>query len=191
MTEILQADELMHFGVKGMKWGVRKKYGYSKEYQARKDAKANLRSAKKTGTQQDIRKARNEYKKAKRTYKQSIDNKQLKATARQSLADQTLFGGVGNRAGKLSAKYNMSIDDAVKKAQRERNVSMAVQLGAGLTAMYGGLIKNMAYSSILKAAKNAQAKRAAQAAAEAITKIGSKPIIDVAGTVLSETRRRF
>ncbi len=32
MSSVLNADELMHFGVKGMKWGVRRKSKHSSDY---------------------------------------------------------------------------------------------------------------------------------------------------------------
>lgn len=85
MNQVLQADELQHYGIKGMKWGHRKKYisDVSKRLTIAKRARAKGL----VSTNRETRKAsKTEYKAAKKAYKDTYNkNLQLAKESRSTV----------------------------------------------------------------------------------------------------------
>ena len=124
-----QGTELAHYGVKGMKWGVRKKYegkggSYTKrgvdkfntKLDAYEKAKANLKNAKASGSKVDKKAANVEVKNTKRSL-----NKQYKQLKLDKRAD----------AGKNLYKQGHTIDEIT---QRSYVRSVLIMLGSAATS---------------------------------------------------------
>lgn len=109
------STELMHYGVKGMKWGIRKARQKSRELD---DKKAAYTRAMKDDTKsyQEARSAKRTYKAAKKEWRQNAPTKaKLERGAAQTVkalakvgsmyaTDQIFFGGIGTRVVKEAIK---------------------------------------------------------------------------------------
>ena len=183
-------DELMHFGVKGMKWGVRryqnadgsltpagkKKYGdtdYSRAKLTYKSAKKdynksfnkayNYSSAhpigqftnKKKKAESDRRwddaydkldkldTAKAQYKQAKKERRANINKTHREINDRASFGDKLVYNDATRRkAAKYVVDKNMSVDDAVKKANKDALRNTAIFIGAYSAIAVATIYKN-------------------------------------------------
>ena len=153
-------NELMHYGVPGMKWGVRKDRRYTdkeiSEYRKRKIAEAPTKSESPRGAnkgwyknapksvlirqmqREESEASKNEYKKAKKQYNAAKKERKnaIKETTK-SLNKSASFGEkitYNNATRRKAAKYivdnNMSIEQAKAKAEGDAWRNTAIMLGA-------------------------------------------------------------
>jgi hypothetical protein len=160
---VYNSTELMHYGVKGMKWGVRKKLPTSDIRKAYDTAKKEKRVANRVYSRAFNRTASNPlnsvtkkgdkrwddvvdkanaanradqaYAQAKRARKEALKSttKQLRKEA--TLADRLVYNdATRKKAAKYVVDNNMSVADATKKAQGDAWRNTAI-----FVAAYGGL----------------------------------------------------
>lgn len=166
---------LMHYGVPGMKWGVRKKY-YNKDGSLntsgkQKQIKDTYRAEKKDAT------SRAEKKIAKRKYQQAIDRTYNKGYGKsQRLNDMGQIGKGG--VNRINDKMN-----AGKSYQRAQAEEYAKAMAKGMTITAGLMaapkIANMALSSAKKYANT----KAIQRANAGLARIGTFQYEKVAGDI--------
>lgn len=175
ITEDDPRSALMHYGVLGMKWGVRKKY-YNKDGSLntsgkQKQIKDAYRAEKKAAT------SRAEKKDAKRKYQQSIDqtyNKGYGKSQRSYDMSQIGKGGVNRINDKMNAgkSYRRARTEEYAKTTAE-----GMAIAAGLMA--APKIANMALSSAKKYANT----KAIQRANAGLARIGTFQYEKVAGDI--------
>lgn len=120
-------DYLMHYGVRGMKWGVRKKYYNSDGSLTRY---GTLRSKRKSGEMSGA-----DYRKAKRKYKADVRNQFSKIDRSTSLGQKLLWGrSVRKKAAENMVNKGMSREDAEKAAKRSALKSAVIGSAAYLGA---------------------------------------------------------
>lgn len=113
--------ELYHAGVKGMKWGVRKK----------RDVMLSKKEAYKTSKSDSDKAA---YKEAKKDYKRTR-RQALRATTKEvrknsTVAERLAFNNATRRrAAKFIVDHDMPMDQAVRKANNEAVRNMLISFG--------------------------------------------------------------
>ena len=128
----MNKDELMHYGVPGMRWGHRKALPISSQ-RARYDAvkqqyKADKKTYRKNSTQ--LNKSKSAMKKAKKDRKQSMKSAYYDIKKSESIKEKLIYGGSSrHKAAKYVVDNNMSISDAKKKANKEAIRNSAIILG--------------------------------------------------------------
>ena len=128
----MNKDELMHYGVPGMRWGHRKALPISSQ-RARYDAakqryKADKKVYRKNSTQ--LNKSKSAMKKAKKDRKQSMKSAYYDIKKSESIKEKLIYGGSSRqKAAKYVVDNNMSISDAKKKANKEAIRNSAIILG--------------------------------------------------------------
>lgn len=161
------SDSLMHYGVPGMKWGVRKKYPASDTRKRFDSAKAKFKSADKAYSKEfnkayrlssngyatlfsekrrqkadeqwdkaveaNLRRAKAKvaYKKATQQRKSAIKKNYDKVSKNSSLFEKIVYNeGTRKKIAKLMTDYNMSLEDARKRGNREALANTAAILAA-------------------------------------------------------------
>ena len=128
----MNKDELMHYGVPGMRWGHRKALPISSQ-RARYDAakqqyKADKKVYRKNSTQ--LNKSKSAMKKVKKDRKQSMKSAYYDIKKGESIKEKLIYGDSSrNKAAKYVVDNNMSISDAKKKANKEAIRNSAIILG--------------------------------------------------------------
>lgn len=162
------AEDIVHYGVKGMKWGVRKA-----EYKSMGRA--------------ERRAQRKKYDRAMRKTNKSY-------TTSQRVRDMMLYGN----GGVERINYGMNQGFTRKQAQRKelkRNVAVglgtaAVYAGMALAPKY--ITKMQALGPVMKMKSHSMKVRQSNGAAFAQTHgLTSKKVVDVVGAMSSEKRKRF
>ena len=125
---INEEDYLEHFGVKGMKWGVRK--------QKVLNAKSEYKKARKAGLGKDqLNSAKSAYKSAKRERKNAIKDTYKGINKNTSFYGKVMFDdATRKRAAKYVVDNDMSVSEATAKAKGD-----AVRNTAILLAAYGAV----------------------------------------------------
>lgn len=122
--QLYDCNELYHYGVKGMKWGVRKKYPES-------DIAAN------------VRRTKTEYKHAKAVRKDAINSTATKLNRESSFGDRLIYNNATRRkAAKYIVDHNMSVSEATKRSQTEALRNTAVFMSLYGAIALGTLLKN-------------------------------------------------
>lgn len=112
MNQVLQADELQHYGIKGMKWGHRKKYisDVSKRLRIAKRARAKGL----VSINRETRKAsKTEYKAAKKAYKDTYNKNLQLAKESRSTVQRILL------SDSSIARYMTDFDADVKSSGQQ------------------------------------------------------------------------
>ena len=128
----MRQDELIHYGVPGMRLGHRKALPISSQ-RARYDAakqqyKADKKVYRKNSTQ--LNKSKSAMKKAKKDRKQSMKSAYYNIKKSESIKEKLIYGDSSrNKAAKYVVDNNMSISDAKKKANKEAIRNSAIILG--------------------------------------------------------------
>lgn len=134
---INEDDYLEHFGVKGMKWGVRK--------QKVLNAKSEYKKARKAGLGKDqLNSAKNAYKNAKRERKNAIKDTYKGINKNTSFSEKLMFNDATRRkAAQYVVDNDMSVDEAIKKSNSEaiRNTAMFIA-AYGAVSVASGILSN-------------------------------------------------
>lgn len=134
---INEDDYLEHFGVKGMKWGVRK--------QKVLNAKSEYKKARKAGLGKDqLNSAKSAYKSAKRERKNAIKDTYKDINKNTSFIEKLMFNDATRRkAAQYVVDNDMSVDEAIKKSNSEavRNTEMFMA-AYGAVRVAGRIINN-------------------------------------------------
>lgn len=171
----MESTDLMHYGVKGMKWGVRKKYkrGASMDANDLSDSKTTRRVKNDYNTMSDIE-FRAKYQTSKETYRKRVNrygdpymNSPL-AKAGKKLAKSKTLNKIANtdgqkkRAEKLTEKLVSKADKNRQKQTAKRGakaVTTALQVAGTLyyadLALTGGAVTRSTVKTGKKAVKNA------------------------------------
>ena len=125
----MASTELMHYGVKGMKWGVRKARQKSRELDEKRTSYKRVMKDD-TKSLEDAKSARKAYKDAKKEFRQNAPMQvKLERGAAQTAkvlgkvgtmyaVDQVFWGGVGTKAVKSALKgVGMLVISAYTKAR--------------------------------------------------------------------------
>lgn len=153
-------DYIEHFGVKGMKWGVRNERVRSAKSEYKSARKAYKKSFNKayihanthpisqfvskkskarsealwTQVDSDVKRlnsAKSAYKSAKRKRKAAIDNTAEQIFANSSASDILVYGTTyQKRAAKYVVDNNMSVDEAIKKSKNKTSRDAVAFLAA-------------------------------------------------------------
>lgn len=124
-----ESDELMHYGVLGMKWGKRK-------------ANYNNASTKKSSAQVRADRAKEEAASARKLADKYVNSMDKKTAKRQALADakaekkQLIYNDETRRkAAKYVVDQNMTMQDATAKADADavRNIGVILATLGGIT----------------------------------------------------------
>lgn len=176
-------DELLHYGIKGMKWGVRrasaklatsdtrrhfdstkaeyktakkaynksfdKAYDYSSRHpisqyvSKKKSAEADRRWDDAIDKAEKLKEAKSNYKQAKRDRRASINKTYRDINDRTGLAEKLWYSeGTRKKAAKYVVDNNMSMDDAVKRANKDAQRNTAIILG-----VYGSIALASLYAN--------------------------------------------
>ena len=134
---INEDDYLEHFGVKGMKWGVRK--------QKVLNAKSEYKKARKAGLGKDqLNSAKSAYKSAKRERKNAIKDTYKDINKNTSFIEKLMFNDATRRkAAQYVVDNDMSVDEAIKKSNSEaiRNTAMFIA-AYGAVSVASGILSN-------------------------------------------------
>ena len=134
---INEDDYLEHFGVKDMKWGVRK--------QKVLNAKSEYKKARKAGLGKDqLNSAKNAYKNAKRERKNAIKDTYKGINKNASFYEKVMFdNATRKRAAKYVVDNDMSVSEATAKAKGDAVRNTAILLAAcGSIRVAGRIINN-------------------------------------------------
>ena len=183
-------DYLMHYGVPGMKWGVRKQrtYDTSTAYGRMKTAKQQYKSDKKA-----YNKSFNKAYYHNHAYSLSKKKRQASADRWNDAIDKARTLNSSKKAYKSAKKeYKNSMSEADKKARRRRNAKIAAGVaGVALSAygahkIYTGRLNNRAAQKAEQLLKdNAKMKAYEALAKENWTKYGKNFVYDMGDAIIS------
>ena len=172
-----RTNELYHFGIPGMKWGVRKKY--EKLYTIRKSDRRKNSVTDYSKVTSKTEKARNKYEKSVVAWKTDKKNEQLKSEMEKAKSDY-----------KKSVKDAKAEGEVAIAQENARNKKIAVAAIAGTAAVAAGVIAVRRYLGNKRSTQNAvdnalnaykkqladeqAAKNAAKAAKASITRAENK-----------------
>ena len=134
---INEEDYLEHFGVKGMKWGVRK--------QKVLNAKSEYKKARKAGLGKDqLNSAKSAYKSAKRERKNAIKDTYKGINKNTSFYEKVMFNdATRKKAAKYVVDNDMSVSEATAKAKGDAVRNTAILLAAcGSISVANKIIRN-------------------------------------------------
>lgn len=133
---INEDDYLEHFGVKGMKWGVRK--------QKVLNAKSEYKKARKAGLGKDqLNSAKSAYKNAKRERKNAINDTYKNIKKNTSFIEKLMFNDATRRkAAQYVVDNDMSVDEAIKKSNSEAVRNTEIFLAAYGAVSVASRIRN-------------------------------------------------
>lgn len=134
---INEDDYLEHFGVKGMKWGVRKQKVLNAKYEYKKARKAGL------GKDQ-LNSAKSAYKSAKRERKNAIKDTYKGINKNTSFYEKVMFDdATRKRAAKYVVDNDMSVSEATAKAKGDAVRNTAILLAAyGAVSVANKIVRN-------------------------------------------------
>ena len=183
-------DYLMHYGVPGMKWGVRKQrtYDTSTAYGRMKTAKQQYKSDKKA-----YNKSFNKAYYHNHAYSLSKKKRQASADRWNDAIDKARSLNSSKKAYKSAKKeYKNSMSEADKKARRRRNAKIAAGVAGVALAAYGahkiytGSLNNRAAEKAEQLLKdNAKMKVYEALAKENWTKYGRNFVYDMGDAIIS------
>lgn len=163
-------DELMHYGVKGMKWGVRKKYkrGESMDANDQSDSKTTRRVKNDYNTMSDTE-FRKKYSASKETYRKRVNR----------YGDPYMKSPLAKAGKKLEAKQKAKSNESAMK-RGAKAIGTVLQVAGSIYAI------DMAYTG--GAVTRAATKAGKAAVKSALSKVGDQmfdySILDKDGKVL-------
>ena len=181
----MYSDELMHFGVKGMKWGQRK----SKYVSALDAARANYKNSKKSGKNTE------EFKRAKKAYKKEKENnKKAINEAYNNIQDsRTLTSKAASSMGLSynNATYKKAAKNMVNKGMDQKTAVSKAKMSAWVNAgmMVAGSLLYSNRNKIVSSVKKYANQKAIQKANRGLARIGTFQLEKVAKNVYQEVMR--
>ena len=126
-------DELYHFRVKGMKWGVRKNSNKSNLRNRYDSAKSELSLARKKKNKVEYKKAKDAYKSVKKERNQALIDTTKQLKKQSTFGDKIIRNSHMRKAAKYVVDNDMPVKEAVKKARINGYITSAISY----TALYG------------------------------------------------------
>lgn len=181
----MYSDELMHFGVKGMKWGQRK----SKYVSSLDSARANYKNAKKSGKNTE------EFKRAKKVYKKEKENnkKAINEAYNKIQDSRTLTSKAASSMGLNynNATYRKAAKNMVNKGMDQKTAVSKAKMSAWENAgmMVAGSLLYSNRNKIVSSIKKYANQKAIQKANQGLARIGTFQLEKVAKNVYQEVMR--
>ena len=143
-----QPNDIIHYGVRGMKWGIRKSKYYRDDGSLTRYGKLRANKHKMSPDQ---------YKAQKKKLKSDIDKKYAEIESNTSLGQKLLYGrGTRRRQAEYMVNRGMNKNDAARKAKIDAWKTGGIAAAAGIAAQLGS---DVAYKKLMERKAKKQGKR--------------------------------